>query len=426
MHIAFITHSLAGGGAERIILRLSSGLAARGHKVDIVQIGRVRGISLAIAYPQEIPAAARLFVLCGQEQWKRWLDAGIPETALWLNERPSLGGLAWRLLGFAIRESLRGRVLLLRRYILMHRAVEYIWAGRMLYYMERERPNIVFANLRIAEDATLLAARLMDDSPPVVPVMHCATNMIGSGSIAAQLLLLPEVVHAVAVSKGLANNITEVYGVPSARITVIYNPAFTPDIARLANAAPDHPWLLDGGPPVILGVGRFKLQKDFPTLLEAFRRVLAVRPCRLVILGKGPLHSELEAQVRTLDLENSVSLPGWRENPYAFMSRAALFASSSLSEGLPTVLVEALACGCPAVATDCPSGPAEVLDDPELLAPVGDPEALARVMLRALNRPVDKAALRAKAARFSMKRAIDGYERVIAEVCRNGSSPQGL
>ena len=101
------------------------------------------------------------------------------------------------------------------------------------------------------------------------------------------------------------------------------------------------------------------------------------------------------------------------------MARAGLFVLSSRHEGLPGALVEALACGCTAVSTDCPSGPAEILEDPALLAPVGDPDALAGVMLRALARPADRAAFRAKAMRFSLDRAVDGYERVIAESLAN-------
>ena len=118
--------------------------------------------------------------------------------------------------------------------------------------------------------------------------------------------------------------------------------------------------------------------------------------------------------VRALGLEDRVSLPGWAENPFAYMARAALFVLSSRYEGFGIVLVEAMACGCPAVSTDCPAGPAEILEDPGLLAPVGDPESLARTMLRQLSKPADKAALRARAARFSLERTVEGYERFLA------------
>ena len=100
------------------------------------------------------------------------------------------------------------------------------------------------------------------------------------------------------------------------------------------------------------------------------------------------------------------------------MARAALFVLSSRHEGFGNVLVEAMACGCPAVSTNCVAGPSEVLEDPALLAPVGDPDALAQVMLRTLAQPMDRVALRAKAARFSLERAADGYEKLIARILR--------
>ncbi len=139
-----------------------------------------------------------------------------------------------------------------------------------------------------------------------------------------------------------------------------------------------------------------------------------------MILGEGSLRRELETLVAGLGLEDSVSLPGWVENPYAFMARSALFVLSSVYEGFGLVLVEAMAVGCPAISTDCPAGPSEILEDPALLAPVGDTDALARIMLRALARPVDKAALRAKAARFSAGRAVAGYDRLISDLLSGG------
>lgn len=106
-------------------------------------------------------------------------------------------------------------------------------------------------------------------------------------------------------------------------------------LAGDAGALPDHPWLAEGGPPVVPGAGRLVGQKDFGTPIDAFRRVRSERPCRLVILGEGPMRQELERHAAALGLEDSVSLPGWAENPYAFMSHAALFVLSSLHEGLP-------------------------------------------------------------------------------------------
>ena len=236
-------------------------------------------------------------------------------------------------------------------------------------------------------------------------------------------MLYSAATRLVAVSRGVAENIAEVVGVPEERIAVIYNPVFSSEIPRRAEEPPSHLWFGDTGPPVVIAAGRLVSEKDFLTLIEAFRLVRAEHPCRLVILGEGTMREELEDRIRVLRLENCVSLPGWVENPYAFMARAALFVLSSQHEGFGLVLVEALACGCPAVSTDCPAGPSEILEDLELLAPVGDPEALAAVMLRALANPADKAALRAKAARFSVERAVDSYEGLISGILashRNG------
>ena len=397
--------SLAGGGAERTALRVAGGLAAREHKVDLVLFAP------HVAYPREVPEAARLLVLCGRRAWARRDPTAMPAGAEWRPERAPLAQGA-RLAAGLVRDFPAAAPVLLRRAALGR-------ALRLARYAAREQPDILSANLPQAEHAAFYAARLAgpDAFPPVVPVIR-NVEPPGTRHTLRRRLLFPAAAHVAAVSQGVAENVAEVVGVPEARLSVIYNPAVTPEALRRAEEAPDHPWFCDSGPPVVLGAGRLAPQKDFPTLIEAFRRVAAGRPCRLLILGEGPLRSDLEGRVRSLGLRDCVSLPGWAENPYAFMARAALFVLSSRHEGFPGALVEALACGCPAVSTDCPAGPSEILEDPALLAPVGDPEALARVMLRALDRPVDKAALRRKAARFSMERAVEGYEGVADRVLR--------
>ena len=292
-------------------------------------------------------------------------------------------------------------------------------ALRLARYVRRERPDILLANLLPAEHAAFYADRLAGPHgfPPVVPVIR-NVEPPDTRHTQRRRLLFPHAAHVVGVSQGVAEDVAAAVGVPESRLSVVYNPAVTPEVLARAAELPDHPWFADGGPPVLLGVGRLAPQKDFPTLLEAFRLVRAERPCRLVILGEGPKRLELESLVRRLGLGEHVALPGWAENPYAFMARAALFVLSSRHEGFPGVLLEALACGCPSVSTDCLAGPAEILEDPALLAPVGDPDALAGVMRRALAQPREEAALRAKAARFSVERAAAGYEAVVERVLR--------
>jgi glycosyltransferase involved in cell wall biosynthesis len=167
---------------------------------------------------------------------------------------------------------------------------------------------------------------------------------------------------------------------------MLYNPVITPDVRKRACAPLDHPWFAPDQPPVILAVGRLTKQKDFPTLIRSFAQVRQNVPARLLILGEGVDRDELEALVRQLGLQDDVSLPGFVDNPYAYMHRAGLFVLSSRWEGLPTVLIEALYCGRPVIATDCPSGPREILANGRFgaLVPVGDVEALSRAIVDGL------------------------------------------
>jgi glycosyltransferase involved in cell wall biosynthesis len=219
----------------------------------------------------------------------------------------------------------------------------------------------------------------------------------------------------IAVSDGVAEQVASLTGMPRERITTIYNPVVTPELLWRSREPVDHPWLAPGQPPVVLGVGKLKIQKGFRTLIRAFARVRAARPARLVILGEGARRRTLEALVDELGLREDVALPGYVENPWAWMSRASVFALSSRWEGLPGALIEAMACGCPVVSTDCPSGPAEILEGGVYgpLVPVGDAGALARAILELLDAPPDPARLRARAAAFCVDPALERYLEVL-------------
>jgi glycosyltransferase involved in cell wall biosynthesis len=190
----------------------------------------------------------------------------------------------------------------------------------------------------------------------------------------------------VAVSGGVADDLTAVTGLPRNRIEVIPNPVITPRLREMAIERLDHPWFQPGEPPVVVAVGRLAPQKDFDTLIRAFAEVRRKRLARLFILGEGPDRSALESIVASSDLGADVALPGWVTNPYPYLVRAAAFVLSSRWEGLPGALIEALYCGPPVIATDCPSGPREILDGGRhgRLVPVGDRDALARAIDQAL------------------------------------------
>lgn len=405
--------SLAGGGAERSVLGIARGLCDRGHRVDLALFSYVN------AYPDELDDRVSVFVFTRKpgrfKQRRRRKRAGrhnpimeVPGRAEWMVRGIPLR----RLLFFLIR---LGKDRLCRPVLRQARRGNFKRARRVVFYIEDRRPDIVFTNLRRSVLTGFFASSMIRDCPPVVPILHSIADRSESAWLRPIYVAAS---HIVAVSEGCMEHHIAVYGVSRAAITTIHNPVVTPNLTRLAEEEPDHPWFADGGPPVVLGAGRLTGLKDFPTLIEAFQRVLAKQSCRLLILGEGPMRGELESRVRALGLDGRVSLPGWIENPYACMARSALFVLSSRYEGFGNVLVEALACGCPAVSTDCPFGPAEILEDPALLAPVGDPEALAGVMLRALAAPADGdgRARRAKAARFSDERAVKEYQGLIVGI----------
>jgi glycosyltransferase involved in cell wall biosynthesis len=219
----------------------------------------------------------------------------------------------------------------------------------------------------------------------------------------------------VAISRGVAEDVARELRLPRERVHVIYNPVTTPRLLARAQQPLDHPWFAPGSPPVVLGVGRLVAQKDFATLLRAFARVREQRDARLLLLGEGRERDALEALVRELSIEPHVRLPGAVDNPYPYMTRAALLAVSSAWEGFGNVLVEALACGCPVASTDCPSGPSEILEGGLYgpLSPVGDAEGLARSIVALLDGPPERDGLRKRAELFSEERSAERYLRVL-------------
>jgi len=202
----------------------------------------------------------------------------------------------------------------------------------------------------------------------------------------------------------------EITGMSRDRVVAIRNPVITPELAEQAKAPVDHHWFGDDI-PVILGAGRLTPEKDFPTLIRAFSRMRQERPCRLMIIGEGPLQPELESLVTELGLEGCVAFPGFCANPFAYMKRASLFVMSSAWEGSGNVLVEALALGIPSVSTDCPYGPRETLMDGKYgpLVPVGDDEALAKAMLMTLSNPLPPEFLQQAVAEFAIEYSARRY-----------------
>ena len=289
-------------------------------------------------------------------------------------------------------------------------------------YVGKETPDCVLPALPNGKVvATLLAKSLLNSFPVVIPVFHLVFENRRLRDRVRYRTLLAHSDHVVAVSKGVRHSVSSKAGVPKERITTIYNPVVTPRLTVLSREAPTHPWLAGNGPPIILSAGRFVRVKDFPTLIRAFHKLSIVTPARLILLGDGSQREDLTALAHRLDLEDRVSMPGWADNPYAFMARASLFVTSSRMEGLQNVLIEALACGCPCVSTDCPSGPAEILEGGRIgrLVPIADVEALAEAMRLTLEAPPPRTLLLKRAEYFSAENSIAAYDRLITEMVRD-------
>jgi glycosyltransferase involved in cell wall biosynthesis len=293
-------------------------------------------------------------------------------------------------------------------------------------YLRRERPDVLLSGASHVNLVSLWAQRLA--RVPLRLVLRASNDPIGYPEAfpRAQRALrgclrwlarrsYPWADAVIAVSRGVAEDLACLTGMPRERIHTIYNPVVTPELAQKARAPVSHPWLGAAGVPLVLGAGKLKLQKDFPTLIRAFARLRARRPARLVILGEGVQRKKLEALVRELGVGADVALPGHVDNPWAWMARASVFVLSSAWEGLPGVLIEAMACGCPVVSTDCASGPAEILADGTYgpLVPVGDESALADAIDAVLASPPDPAVLRSRAADVSAEPAVDAYLEVL-------------
>lgn len=297
-------------------------------------------------------------------------------------------------------------------------------AGPLLRYLGTQKPDVLLSTLTHANVLAVWARGLQGRRPRLIlrEANTLSVEASGSTSVSDRVLpllarlLYPRSDAVVAVSNGVAVDLVEKIGVPRSLVRTIYNPAFDNEIEVLKQERVEHPWLHDGGHPVVLSVGRLSSQKRYDLLLRAVARVRHQAPVRAIILGQGEERDRLESLARELGVEDAVSLPGYVINPYPYMTHADLYVVSSAWEGFPNTIVEALACGLPVVSTDCPSGPREILDAVGLgrgrygtIVPVSDVEALSTAILRELSEERDRFALVRRAHLFSSQRAVRSY-----------------
>lgn len=260
----------------------------------------------------------------------------------------------------------------------------------LVRYLKQERPTALLADKDKVNRLALWAKRLAC-VPTRVAVrlgIHVSTNLADRGwrerwiQIFSIRRFYPWADTIIVPSTGVADDLAALGRLPRERIEVIPNPVLTPQLQSLATEPVAHPWFAPGAPPVVLGVGELSERKDFETLMRAFAQVRATPPARLVILGRGRHQERLVRLAKQIGIEDNFALPGFVTNPYSYMRRAAVFVQSSRFEGFANTVAEALVIGTPVVATDCPSGPREILEDGRCgrLVPVGDVAAMAQAI----------------------------------------------
>lgn len=293
----------------------------------------------------------------------------------------------------------------------------------LVRYLRLTRPSVMLSAPDSGSIVALLARRLARVDTRMVTVTHAVLSRSLKRKPGLYRRAFPHLLRRtyptadaiVAVSDWVADDLAEVARVPRSRIKVIPNPVVHDGLLAKTSDRIDHPWLESRTAPVILSVGRLNAEKNYGDLLRAFARLRRNRRARLIILGDGSDRADLTRLANELGVAGDVSLPGFVSNPYGYMARADLLALSSNYEALPTVLIEALACGCPIVATDCPGGVREILDGGRWgrLVPVGDHEAMKRAMLQTLDDPPNPERLKQSAMNFHVDCVVDRYVRLL-------------
>ena len=359
---AIVMAEIGGGGMGKMRIHLVNELAARGYRVDLV-LGKP-----ASAYSIPLHDAVRVHPIGTSHP-----VFGVPRLALYLR-------------------SNRPHVILTQR----HRVNVLAWRARRV----ADVPAGLFATSETHESNAL--------------------ETLTEGKRAKRLRQIRRYLARndglIAISRGVAEDLAMLTGRSRESIDIVPNPVVQSDVDERAAESVDHSWFQDTKIPVIVSAGRLSEAKNFPLLLQAFARLRARTRARLVIFGDGPMRPQLRQLADELGIASEMDMPGFVDNLYAYFARSSLFVLSSRLEGLSNVLIEAMAVGTPVVSTDCPSGPAEVLEHGRLgtLIPLDDVDALAEAMQSSLAAPIDPELLRTIAReRYSVEHSATAYIRAL-------------
>jgi len=353
--VGIFIHSFAGGGAERSAVTLANAIAERGWRVQFI-VQTIDGPFRKLLDPR-----TDVIVLGGRQRW-----------------------LPIRLGRYLRRHQPKAIISFMTEFniIAIISAILSGWRGRLI----------------VSEHTTMQETRVE---------LGSWRSWVLRGLMR---LLYRRADRVVAVSQQLANDLVMQLDLPAQKVVAIPNPVPVEEIQRVSMVPVSHRFFSEGV-PVLMAVGRLHSVKDYPTLLRAVADLRERKDVRLIVLGEGPSRSELEALVEALGMSEVVDLPGFVSPPWPWMARADVLALSSRTEGWPNVLAEALALGVPVVATDCLTGPREVLDDGRFgrLVPVGDIAAMSAALEYSLDNPPDVGALRRRAEEWLPGRVLQAY-----------------
>lgn len=369
--LAILVHDLSATGVARNAVRIAAGMAARGLK-------------------------AELWVVRDEGAFRSRVPANVTVRTVGSASRLPLRRLEVLLAIGPIAKAIRER----QPRVLLSAGNHFHWAAGPAY-ARAGRPS-----------STRLMGRA-SNAPP-----DRALPLLGPLAQGWDARKYKEMHTVVAVSRELAEMLSRDLKVPAQKIVTIPNGIDVAGVEKLAAEPFDDPWFADGAPPVIVGAGRLSRQKNFPLLIEAFTLLRRQRPARLLILGDGPAKSKaaLTELAARLGVAADVRIAGYEPNPMRVFARAGLFVLSSLWEGASNVLLEAMACGCPVVAVNCPTGVKEQLDGGRIgpIVPMNDAPALARAMEERLSAPRASEVLKQQARTFDEEEMLRGYEALVS------------
>ncbi len=291
--------------------------------------------------------------------------------------------------------------------------------SRLRAWVRAEQPELIVSVLPSAIIATALAVRMASRRTAHVALVrnHTTGELAHDGRLRRTLLgaALRRALRSAdvvgCVSRSVADDVVTFAGLDRDRVVTTYNPVPMPE-PDLGRPLPGWP---AGAGKVLVAAGRLEPQKDYATLVRAVALAARQVPIDLVILGDGPLRAEIEALAAQLGIADRVHLPGFVATPEDYVARGDVFILTSLFEGFPNVIAEALSLGRTVIATDAPGGSAEILGDGVYgyVAPMGDAERIAALIVTALAHPVDPDLARARAGAFSVAEVAGNYERAI-------------